>query len=165
MAGGSEEAFARALPLLSLMGGNIHHVGPVSSGQIAKIANQIIVALSIEAVSEALVFARRAGVDPDKVRRALQQGFAGSRVLEVHGKRMIERSFEPGFRIELHRKDLGLALQAAQELDLALPNTAATEAMLSSCIAAGEGGLDHSALIRAIERLSGAVEMPQSTLA
>jgi 2-hydroxy-3-oxopropionate reductase len=156
MAGGSEAAFARALPLFQVMGKNITHVGnEAGAGQTCKVANQIIVALNIEAVAEALVFAARAGADPAKVRTALMGGFASSRVLEVHGERMVNRTFNPGFRIRLHQKDLNLALGAARELGLALPNTAIAQQMFSSVAAHGGADLDHSGLVRAIEGLAG----------
>ena len=154
MIGGAEEDVERARPLFECMGKNITRVGEVGSGQIAKVANQIIVALNIEAVGEALLFASKAGADPAKVREALMGGFASSRVLEVHGARMIERSFDPGFRIALHQKDLGLALGAARSLGMALPNTASAAQLMSACIAQGGAGWDHSALVRALERLA-----------
>lgn len=154
MVGANKDVFARVLPLLQLMGKNITLVGPIGSGQIAKVANQIIVALSIEAISEALVFASKAGADPARVRAALMGGFASSRILEVHGQRMIERNFDPGFRIELHQKDLALALASARALSLALPNTASTQQIFSACAAKGGGGWDHSALVRVIEDLA-----------
>ncbi len=153
MAGGSDAAFARAEPLFALMGKNITHVGPVGAGQTCKVANQIIVALNIQAVAEALVFAAKAGADPAKVRTAISGGFASSRILELHGERMIKGAFTPGFRIRLHQKDLNLALSSARALNLSLPNTAIAQQMMSSCAAHGEGELDHSALVRAIERL------------
>jgi 2-hydroxy-3-oxopropionate reductase len=153
MCGGEPAAFERVRPLFELMGKNITHVGGVGDGQVAKVANQIIVALNIEAVSEALVFAAKAGADPAKVREALLGGFASSRVLEVHGERMIKRTFDPGFRIELHQKDLSLALGSARALGLALPNTASTQQLFSACVARGGAGWDHSALVRAIEAL------------
>jgi 2-hydroxy-3-oxopropionate reductase len=155
MVGGSEAAFARAVPLFEKMGKNITLVGGVGDGQTAKVANQIIVGLTIEAVSEALHFARKAGADPAKVREALMGGFAGSRILELHGERMIKRTFEPGFRIRLHRKDLTLAVDAAKALDLALPNTAATQQLMNAAVARGHGDLDHSVLIKTIEALGG----------
>ncbi|MCX7932518.1 MAG: 2-hydroxy-3-oxopropionate reductase [Rhodovarius sp.] len=155
MVGGSEADFARALPLFQAMGKNITLVGGVGAGQICKVANQIIVALNIQAVAEALVFAAKAGADPAKVRQALMGGFANSRVLEVHAERMLKRTFQPGFRIALHQKDLNLALQAARELGIALPNTATTQQMFSAVAAMGGAGLDHSALVRAIETLAG----------
>jgi 2-hydroxy-3-oxopropionate reductase len=154
MCGGQASAFERVRPLFELMGKNITHVGNVGDGQVAKVANQIIVALNIEAVSEALVFAAKAGADPAKVREALLGGFASSRVLEVHGERMIKRTFDPGFRIELHQKDLNLALGSARALGMALPNTASTQQLFSACVARGGQGLDHSALVRAIEGLA-----------
>ena len=155
MAGGTEAAFARALPLFELLGKNITHVGAVGTGQVCKVANQIIVALNIQAVAEALVFAARAGADPAKVRQAITGGFASSRVLELHAERMINRTFNPGFRIRLHQKDLNLALSSARELGLALPNTAIAQQMMSSVTAHGGGELDHSALVQAIEGLGG----------
>lgn len=151
MVGGSEEAFARAKPLFELMGKNITHVGGSGDGQTTKVANQIIVALNIEAVAEALVFASKAGADPAKVRQALMGGFASSRILEVHGERMIKRTFDPGFRIELHQKDLALALAGARELGVSLPNTATAQELFNSCAAHGHAKADHSALVRALE--------------
>jgi len=154
MVGGTEAVFARARPLFELMGKNITHVGAHGAGQTTKVANQIIVALTIAAVSEALVFASKAGVDPARVRAALMGGFASSRILEVHGERMLKRQFAPGFRVALHRKDLALALEAANELELSLPQTAQCQQLFNALFAAGEGGLDHSALVRAYERLA-----------
>ncbi len=156
MAGGTEAAFNRAKPLFEVMGKNITHVGnEAGAGQTCKVANQIIVALNIQAVSEALVFAARAGADPAKVRQALMGGFASSRILEVHAERMINGTFNPGFRIRLHQKDLNLALSAAKDLNLSLPNTAIAQQMMSSVSAHGGADLDHSALIQAIEGLAG----------
>jgi 2-hydroxy-3-oxopropionate reductase len=155
MVGGSDAAFERALPLFQAMGKNITLVGPVGSGQVTKVANQIIVALNIEACAEALVFASKAGADPAKVRQALMGGFANSRILEVHAERMIKRTFAPGFRIALHQKDLNLALQSARELGVALPNTASAQQLFSAVVAAGGGGQDHSALVQAIEGMAG----------
>jgi 2-hydroxy-3-oxopropionate reductase len=155
MVGGPEAAFARAKPLFEAMGKNITHVGnEPGAGQICKVANQIIVALNIQAVSEALVFAAKAGADPAKVRGALMGGFASSRILEVHAERMLNGTFDPGFRIRLHQKDLNLALTAAKELGLSLPNTAIAQQMFSSCAAHGGADLDHSALVLAIEGLA-----------
>jgi 2-hydroxy-3-oxopropionate reductase len=154
MVGASAADFERVQPLFALMGKNITHVGAVGDGQTAKVANQIIVALNIEAVAEALVFAAKAGADPAKVRQALLGGFASSRVLEVHGERMIKRSFAPGFRIGLHQKDLALALDSARALGVALPNTAAAQQLFNACVARGGAGWDHSALVRALEALS-----------
>lgn len=156
MVGGAEADFGRALPLFERMGKNITLVGGVGDGQTAKVANQIIVGLTIEAVAEALLFASKAGADPAKVRQALMGGFAASRILEVHGERMIKRSFDPGFRIRLHRKDLSLALEAAKVLELALPNTAATTQLMNAALALGDGDKDHSGLIRTLEALAGA---------
>jgi len=156
MVGGPERAFARAKPLFELMGKSITLIGTNNGdGQVCKVANQIVVALTIEAVAEALVFAAKAGADPAKVRQALMGGFAGSRILEVHGQRMIERTFNPGFRIELHQKDLGLALSAARELGLSLPNTATAQELFNACAAMGGRGWDHSGMVQALERLAG----------
>ncbi len=154
MVGATDAGFARAKPLFDLMGKNITHVGGIGAGQTCKVANQIIVALNIQAVSEALVFASKAGADPAKVRQALMGGFASSRILEVHAERMLNGTFAPGFRIRLHQKDLNLALGAAKELGVSLPNTAVAQQMLSSCMAHGAGEMDHSALILAIEGLA-----------
>ncbi len=154
MCGGAEAAFDRVRPLLDLMGKNITLVGGVGDGQICKVANQIIVALNIEAVSEALVFAAKAGADPEKVRQALMGGFASSKILEVHGERMIKRTFDPGFRIELHQKDLSLALSNAREMGVSLPNTATAQALFNACEANGGAGWDHSAMVRALELLA-----------
>jgi 2-hydroxy-3-oxopropionate reductase len=155
MVGGPDAAFARAKPLFDLMGKNITHVGSENGdGQTCKVANQIIVALNIQACAEALVFAAKAGADPAKVRQALMGGFAASRILEVHAERMLKGTFNPGFRIRLHQKDLNLALSAAKELNLTLPNTAIAQQMFSSCAAHGGADLDHSALILAIEGLA-----------
>jgi 2-hydroxy-3-oxopropionate reductase len=156
MVGGPDAAFARANPLFETMGKNITHVGSENgAGQTCKVANQIIVALNIQAVAEALVFASKAGADPAKVRQALMGGFASSRILEVHAERMLKGTFNPGFRIRLHQKDLNLALSAAKDLNLSLPNTAIAQQMFSSCSSHGGAELDHSALILAIEGLAG----------
>ena len=154
MVGGKDEVFARLQPLLALMGKNITHVGPAGAGQVTKVANQIIVALNIAAVAEALVFASKAGADPARVRQALMGGFASSRVLEVHGERMVKRTFNPGFRIKLHQKDLNLALQGARALGVALPNTAMTAQLMQACAAAGLADMDHSALVQALEGMA-----------
>jgi 2-hydroxy-3-oxopropionate reductase len=155
MVGGAQAAFDRALPLFQAMGKNITLVGEENgAGQTCKVANQIIVALTIEAVGEALVFAAKAGADPAKVRQALMGGLATSRILELHGERMIKRTFAPGFRIELHQKDLNLALQAGKELGVALPNTASAAQLFAACAAAGGAGLDHSAMVKALETLA-----------
>jgi 2-hydroxy-3-oxopropionate reductase len=155
MVGGGPEAVARVRPLLALMGRNITHVGAVGDGQVCKVANQVIVALNIAAVAEALVFARKAGADPARVREALMGGFAASRVLEVHGPRMLDHSFEPGFRVALHQKDLNLALQAARALGMALPQTAQAAQWLQACAGLGLAQADHSALVRVVETLAG----------
>jgi 2-hydroxy-3-oxopropionate reductase len=155
MVGGRQAVFDKALPLFQLMGRNITLVGSNGDGQTAKVANQIIVGLNIEAVAEALLFAKKAGADPAKVREALMGGFAASRVLEVHGERMVKRTFDPGFRIRLHRKDLSLAVDAAKVLNIALPNAAATQQLMNAAIARGDGDKDHSALIRTLEALAG----------
>ena len=155
MVGGPEAAFARVRPLFELLGKNITLVGGNGDGQTAKVANQIIVALTIEAVGEALLFAARAGADPAKVRQALMGGFAASRILEVHGERMIKRTFDPGFRIELHQKDLNLALQGARALSMSLPNTATTQELFNAAAALGGKGWDHSGLVRVLEHLAG----------
>ena len=153
MVGGPQAAFERVKPFFGRMGKNITLVGGNGDGQTCKVANQIIVALTIEAVGEALLFASKAGADPGKVREALMGGFAGSRILEVHGERMIGRNFQPGFRIELHQKDLGLALEGARALGLALPHTASAQQMFSACVAQGGARWDHAALVRALEIL------------
>jgi 2-hydroxy-3-oxopropionate reductase len=154
MVGGSEAAFARARPLLEKLGKTITLIGAVGAGQTAKVANQIIVALNIEAVAEALLFASKAGVDPEKVRQALLGGFASSRVLEVHAKRMIERSFNPGFRMALHLKDLNIALDSARQLQVSLPNTAACAQLMNAACAAGLGQRDNTALVQVLEGLA-----------
>lgn len=154
MVGGDADTFAKVEPLFRTMGKNITLIGPNGAGQTCKVANQIIVALTIEAVGEALVFASKAGADPGKVREALLGGFASSRILEVHGRRMVERSFDPGFRIELHQKDLNLALQSARALGVALPNTAMAQELFNACAAMGGAGWDHSAMVRALEKLA-----------
>jgi 2-hydroxy-3-oxopropionate reductase len=153
MVGGPQTAFAKLKPVFELMGRNITLVGGNGDGQTTKVANQIIVALTIEAVGEALLFASRAGADPAKVREALMGGFASSRILEIHGERMIKRTFDPGFRIELHQKDLNLALQGARTLSLSLPNTATTQELFNAAAALGGKGWDHSGLVRVLEHL------------
>jgi 2-hydroxy-3-oxopropionate reductase len=154
MVGGKQEAFDRVKPLFEVMGKNITLVGGNGDGQTCKVANQIIVALNIEAVAEALVFASKMGADPARVRQALLGGFASSRVLEVHGERMIKRTFDPGFRIELHQKDLNLALANARQAGMALPNTATAQELFNACAARGGKRWDHSALVRALEALA-----------
>jgi 2-hydroxy-3-oxopropionate reductase len=154
MCGAEPVVFERVKPLFEKMGKNITLVGGNGDGQTTKVANQIIVALNIAAVGEALLFASRAGADPAKVRQALMGGFAASRILEVHGERMIKRTFAPGFRIRLHQKDLGLALQGARELGVALPQTANAAQLMQACAANGMADLDHSALVRALELMA-----------
>lgn len=151
MVGGPQSAFDKVKPLFERMGKNITLVGGNGDGQTCKVANQIVVALNIEAVGEALLFAAKAGADPAKVRQALMGGFAASRILEVHGERMIKRSFDPGFRIALHQKDLNLALEGARAMGLSLPNTANAQQLMNSCVAHGGAAWDHSALVRALE--------------
>ena len=154
MCGGSEAAFATVKPLFELMGKNITLVGGNGDGQTCKVANQIIVALNIEAVGEALLFASKMGADPAKVRAALMGGFASSKILEVHGERMIKRTFNPGFRIELHQKDLNLALSSARAIGVSLPNTATAQELFNSCAAHGGAAWDHSGLVRALELMA-----------
>jgi len=155
MVGGPERAFNTVKPLFEKMGKNVTLVGGNGDGQTTKVANQIIVALTIEAVGEALLFASKAGADPALVRQALMGGFASSRILEVHGERMVKRNFEPGFRIELHQKDLNLALEGARALGLSLPNTATAQQLFNSCAAHGGKAWDHSAMVKALEMMAG----------
>ena len=154
MVGGPEAAFEKVKPVFELMGKNITLVGGNGDGQTTKVANQIIVALTIEAVGEALVFASKAGADPSRVRQALMGGFASSRILEVHGERMIKRNFAPGFRVALHQKDLNLALQGARSLGVSLPNTATCQELYNAAVAAGGAAWDHSAMVRVLEKLA-----------
>ena len=154
MVGGPDKAFETVRPLFEKMGKNVTLVGGAGDGQTTKVANQIIVALTIEAVGEALLFASKAGADPARVRKALMGGFASSRILEVHGQRMVDRKFDPGFRIELHQKDLNLALQGAKSLQISLPNTATCQELFNSCAAHGGSKWDHSAMVRALELLA-----------
>jgi 2-hydroxy-3-oxopropionate reductase len=154
MVGGPEETFEKVKPLFAVMGKNITRVGENGDGQTCKVANQIIVALNIEAVAEALLFASKMGADPARVRQALLGGFAASRVLEVHGERMLKRTFDPGFRIELHQKDLNLALANARQVGLSLPNTATAQELFNACAARGGRKWDHSGMVRALELLA-----------
>jgi 2-hydroxy-3-oxopropionate reductase len=154
MIGGPKKTFENAMPLFEAMGKNITHIGENGDGQTCKVANQIIVALNISAVSEALVFASKAGADPAKVRDALMGGFASSKILEVHGQRMLDRTFKPGFRIRLHQKDLNLALTTGREINAALPNTATAQELFTSCVAYGLQDSDHSAMVHAIEGMA-----------
>ncbi len=154
MVGGEQATFDSVKPLFDMMGKNVTLIGAVGAGQVCKVANQVIVAATIEAVGEALLLASKAGVDPARVREALMGGFASSRILEVHGERMTKRTFDPGFRIELHQKDLNLALQTAQTLGVSLPNTATCQALFNACVAHGGKAWDHSAMVRALEVLA-----------
>jgi len=154
MVGGPEDVFEKILPYFQLMGKNIVRIGANGDGQTCKVANQIVVALTIEAVGEALLFASKAGADPVKVRSALMGGFAGGRILELHGERMIKRTFQPGFRIRLHQKDLNLALESARNMGLSLPNTAMAQELFNAVAAGGGADLDHSALVQALEKLA-----------
>jgi len=154
MVGGPEDAFEKVRPLFALMGKSITRIGANGAGQTAKVANQIIVALTIAAVSEALLFASKAGADPAKVREALLGGFAGSRILEVHAQRMLQHAFAPGFRLALHHKDLSIALDGARRLAMSLPHTALCQELFNAALAAGDGDLDDSALLRVLERLA-----------
>jgi 2-hydroxy-3-oxopropionate reductase len=154
MVGASVATFGKVKPVLELMGNSVTRIGDVGAGQICKVANQIVVSSAIEAVAEALLFASKAGADPDKVRMALMGGFAASRVLEVHGERMINRRFEPGFRIELHQKDLNIALESASALGVSLPNTATVRELFSACLAHGGAKWDNSAIVKMLEKLA-----------
>ncbi|UCF90209.1 MAG: 2-hydroxy-3-oxopropionate reductase [Desulfobacterales bacterium] len=155
MVGGTEAAFQRAMPLFQVMGKNIVLTGGPGAGQVTKACNQIIVGLTIQAVAEALTLAKKAGVDPAKVRSALLGGFAQSRILELHGQRMIDHNFKPGFKIKLHRKDLAIALQTGREFAVPLMTTSQVAEMMNALIAAGNEELDHSALALVVEQLSG----------
>ncbi|NVH76428.1 2-hydroxy-3-oxopropionate reductase [Paraburkholderia sp. JPY432] len=154
MVGGEQATFDSVKPMFDMMGKNVTLIGAVGAGQVCKVANQVIVAATIEAVGEALLLASKAGVDPARVREALMGGFASSRILEVHGERMTRRTFDPGFRIELHQKDLNLALSTAQALGVSLPNTATCQALFNACVAHGGKAWDHSAMVRALEVLA-----------
>jgi 2-hydroxy-3-oxopropionate reductase len=154
MVGGPEDAFRQALPVLQKMGLNITHVGGAGSGQVAKACNQVVVAMTIQAVGEALVFAKKNGADPAKIRDAMMGGFAQSRVLELHGRRMIERNFAPGGKVRLHRKDLDIVLEVARDAGVYMPGTALVSQIWNSLAAMGGLDWDHSAIVRAIEHLS-----------
>ncbi|HEY8555492.1 MAG TPA: NAD-binding protein, partial [Burkholderiales bacterium] len=154
MVGGKAPVFEKVLPLFQVMGKNIVHVGDNGAGQVAKACNQIVVALTIEAVAEALTFARRNDVDPAKVRAALMGGFAGSKILEVHGQRMLDNDFKPGFKARLHQKDMRIVLEDAGALGLGLPGAALVSQQLNALIGSGDGELDSSAIVKAVERLS-----------
>ncbi len=155
MVGGAEADFARALPLFQVLGKNIVHVGGTGDGQVAKACNQIAVSANLLGVAEMFTFARKQGVDPARVRAALMGGSAYSKILEIHGQRMLDRDFTPGFRARLHQKDLGIVLAEAQDRNLALPATALAAQLLNALLAAGEGELDSAALVGVIERLAG----------
>jgi len=154
MVGGSPDVFERVKPYFECMGKNIVLVGGNGAGQVAKACNQIVVGVTIEAVSEALAFARRNGVDAGKVRDALMGGFAGSKILEVHGKRMLDNEFKPGFKVKLHQKDLRIVIEAAHQLGLALPGTALVAQHLNALMGSGDGELDSSAIVKVVERMS-----------
>ena len=155
MVGGTQSVFLSYKPLLELMGKNIVYIGHSGDGQVCKMANQIVVAVTLAAVSEALVFASKAGADAAKVRDALLGGFAQSKILEVHGQRMLQRTFEPGFRVRLHKKDLGIALDVARELGVSLLTTAVAQELLNAVSADNGSDLDHSSIVKAVERLAG----------
>lgn len=154
MVGGTEKGFERAKPILEVMGKSITHIGENGSGQTCKVANQIVVALTIEAVSEGLLFASKAGADVAKVRESLLGGLAQSKILDVHGGRMIDRTFDPGFKIKLHQKDLNLALEGARTLNLSLPGTANAQQLFQACAANGGADWDHAGIVRALEKLA-----------
>ena len=160
MVGGSATAFARAKPIFEKMGKNIVHVGEAGAGQVTKAANQVVVAVTIAAVGEALLLAAKAGVDPAKVREALLGGFAQSRILDLHGNRMLQRNFQPGFKMKLHRKDMSIVLNTARELGLALPTSAVVTELMNAALANGCAELDHSALVTMLEKL-GNFEIPK----
>lgn len=154
MVGGKKEVFDKALPLFQAMGKNIVHVGDNGAGQVCKACNQIVVAVTIEAVGEAITFARKNGVDAAKVRAALMGGFAGSKILEVHGQRMLDNTFKPGFKVKLHQKDMRIVMEDAGKLGLGLPAAALVTQHLNALMGAGDSELDSAAIIKAVERLS-----------
>jgi 2-hydroxy-3-oxopropionate reductase len=155
MVGGREKTFLRVKPLFNVLGKNIVHVGDHGAGQVAKACNQIVAALTIEAVSEALTFARKNGVDAARVRAALMGGFAGSKILEVHGQRMLDNDFKPGFKVRLHQKDLRIVIEDAHKLGIGLPGAALVAQHLNALMGSGDGELDSSAIVKVIERMSG----------
>ncbi|BAV34608.1 tartronate semialdehyde reductase [Sulfuricaulis limicola] len=155
MVGGRETTFQRVKPLFDVLGKNVVHVGDHGAGQVAKACNQIVAALTIEAVSEALTFARRNGVDAARVRAALMGGFAGSKILEVHGQRMLDNDFKPGFKVKLHQKDLRIVIEDAHRLGIGLPGAALVAQHLNALMGSGDGELDSSAIVKVIERMSG----------
>ncbi|GAB2799391.1 2-hydroxy-3-oxopropionate reductase [Rhabdobacter roseus] len=154
MVGGSESAFERARPLLEVMGKNIVHIGPAGAGQTTKACNQMIVGMTIQAVAEAFALARKSGVDLAKMREALLGGFAQSRILDLHGQRIIDQNFKPGFKVKLHRKDMNIALQTGRELSVPLYGSAQVAAQMDALLAQGKGELDHSALALLMQQLS-----------
>lgn len=154
MVGGKADVFARVKPYFEAMGKNIVHIGDHGAGQVAKACNQIVAAVTIEAVAEALTFARRSGVDPAKVRVALLGGFAGSKILEAHGQRMLDHDFKPGFKVKLHQKDLKIVMDDARRLGLVLPGAALAAQHLNVLVDAGDGDLDSAAIVKVVERLS-----------
>lgn len=155
MVGGQPDVFARVKPYFEVMGKNIVHIGDHGAGQVAKACNQIVAAVTIEAVAEALTFARRSGVDPAKVRAALLGGFAGSKILEAHGQRMLDHDFKPGFKVKLHQKDLKIVVDDARRLGLVLPGAALAAQHLNALVDAGDGELDSAAMVKVVERMSG----------
>ncbi|CAN0167260.1 unnamed protein product [Ectocarpus sp. 12 AP-2014] len=154
MVGATDKGFESAKPLLEIVGKTITHIGGHGAGQTCKVANQIVVALTIEAVAEGLLFASKAGADVAKVRESLLGGLAQSKILDVHGERMIKRTFDPGFRIRLHQKDLNLALEGARSLNLSLPGTANAQQLFQACAANGGADWDHAGILRALEKLA-----------
>jgi 2-hydroxy-3-oxopropionate reductase len=155
MVGGKEKTFQRVKPLFDVLGKNVVHVGDHGAGQVAKACNQIVAALTIEAVSEALTFARKNGVDAARVRAALMGGFAGSKILEVHGQRMLDNDFKPGFKVKLHQKDLRIVIEDAHRLGIGLPGTALVAQHLNALMGSGDGELDSAAIVKVVERMSG----------
>ncbi|MQA04201.1 MAG: 2-hydroxy-3-oxopropionate reductase [Streptosporangiales bacterium] len=158
MVGGDADTFASAEPLFDVLGGSVTLIGDSGAGQVAKACNQTIVACTLQNVAEALVLAKRSGVDPARVRQALLGGFAGSKILEIHGQRMLDEAYEPGFKVRLHAKDLDIALRTAAEAGVALPSTAAVRQFLTTLVASGRGELDHSALALVVEQLAAGQE-------
>lgn len=161
MVGGKKDIFEKALPVLQKMGKNVRYVGDHGAGEVAKAANQIIVALTIEAVAEALIFTKKSGVDPEKVRDALLGGFAQSRILELHGQRMLDRNFEPGGKVRLHQKDTEIAMTSARELGMYLPGTALISHLWNAIAAQGGLDWDHSAVVKVLETMSNTEVCPE----
>ena len=158
MVGGSDDAVERARPILEVMGKAVTHIGPPGAGQVAKAANQVVVGLTIQAVAEALTLVRKSGVDAAKVREALLGGLAQSKILEMHGERMLEHEFDPGFKLSLHRKDLSIALQAAREEGVPLLATAQAAEVMNALLASGHGDQDHAVIASFYEELAGVSE-------